>query len=141
LPRGPNRAATEATREGAVAVGPRARRWIPTRTQIRRGGRSGRRAVQRRAGGRNAEGRKQKAEGRKQKALAGLTFGELVTLIDALNYGIEMKKAEMESNLPPRGVPRDQWDMDHINNEADWKAEIKLFRALRRKLLAWERVR
>lgn len=69
--------------------------------------------------------------------LHAFTNAELGTMIDALKYAIDMTAVEMEGELLLG--PRRKWLVSQREAETAWKATLQRYRALRRKLLAWER--
>ena len=76
---------------------------------------------------------------RRRTALSGLTNGEFAVLIEALRDAEAFRSSIIDAELPPRSVPRKEWDPDDILNEQIWKRSVANYRALRRKLERWER--
>jgi len=63
-----------------------------------------------------------------------LTNADLATLIDALRDAEAYRRSIIDAELPPRSVPRCDWEKDDLDNEAIWKQSVARFRKLRRRL-------
>lgn len=66
------------------------------------------------------------------------TNADLATLIEALREAEEFKRSIINSELPPRSVPRREWDRADRENEVLWKQAVARYRTLRRRLLRIE---
>ena len=59
---------------------------------------------------------------------------ELGELVHVLDVAIENNVVLIDSNLPPKSVPRKAWSKEDKENFAVWHADIRRWRKLRRLL-------
>jgi hypothetical protein len=68
-----------------------------------------------------------------------LTNGQVANLIEALTVAIDNNKCFIDSNIPPKSVPREAWSKEDKETFAEWTAEMRRWRKLRKLLLGHER--
>ena len=67
-----------------------------------------------------------------------LTKGDIGNLITGLDQAIEHNECLIESSLP-RGLKGREWTKGERDDEAEWTANLEIFRALRAKLEPYAR--
>ena len=70
---------------------------------------------------------------------AQLTMGDIGSLVHAVDHAIAFTRTAMDSELPPNTVPRSEWAAPDLSNYQTWRHELKIFRAVRRKLIFIEK--